>query len=183
MTSQDTQQRPIPAVPEGTPGREWRSELPAPLPPGPQQPWRRLGPGSRTWVVVVTVVSLVVMGVIGVFALSFGVATTAFERQGVVVLTPSEYRPTPTTCAGAGEAEGVKEGAEIVFRGDGDSFGANLGEGVLRSGRCVFPFTLSSLNANPDRNYAVTVGGLTATPVAGAELTASSGTLQVSLVG
>lgn len=183
MTSQDTQQRPVPNVPEGTPGRDWRAELPAPLPSGPQQPWRRGGPGARTWVVVVTAVAAVVMAVLGVFAVSFGFATTAFERQGVVVLTPSQYRATPTSCSGAGEAAGVREGARVTFRGNGDSFGADLGEGVLRSGRCVFPFTLSSLNASPNTNYAVTVADLQGTPVAGDELASTSGTLMVALAG
>ncbi len=183
MTSQDTQQRPIPNVPAGTPGRDWRAELPTPLPSGPQQPWRRHGPGSRTWVVVLTAAVLVVLAVVGIFAVSFGFATTAFERQGVVVLTPSQYRATSASCSGAGEAAVVREGARVTFRGNGDSFGAELGEGVLRSGRCVFPFTLSSLNANPKKNYAVTVGDLPATPVAGEELASTSGTLMVSLAG
>ncbi|MGC5023240.1 hypothetical protein ACLQ3K_00680 [Tsukamurella sp. DT100] len=183
MTSQDTQQRPIPNVPQGTPGRDWRAELPQALPQGPQQPWRRHGPGSRTWVGVLTAIVLVVMAGAGIFAVSFGFATTAFERQGVVVLTPSEYMATTTTCSGARDAEGVKEGARIVFKSGSDTFDTELGEGVLRSGRCVFPFTLSSVHADPDVNYAVTVGGAQATPVAGSELASTSGTLMVSLAG
>ncbi|AUN40937.1 hypothetical protein ACFWXB_12105 [Tsukamurella tyrosinosolvens] len=183
MTSQDTQQRPIPNVPEGTPGRDWRAELPAPLPQGSQQPWRRHGPGSRTWVGVLTAVVLVIMAVVGIFAVSFGFATTAFEREGVVVLTPSEYVATSKTCSGARDAAGVREGSRIVFRNGSDSFGTELGAGVLRSGRCVFPFTLSSVHADPDVNYAVTVGDAQATPVAGSELASTSGTLMVSLAG
>ncbi|TWS22257.1 hypothetical protein FK268_21055 [Tsukamurella sputi] len=183
MTTQDTQQRPIPNVPQGTPGREWRAELPAALPPGPQQPWRRHGPGSRTWVVVLTAVLLVVMAGVGIFSVSFGVANTAFDREGVVVLTPTEYRATSSTCAGSGDAVGVKKGARITFRGAGDSFGTTLGEGVLRSGRCLLPFTLSSLHANPNRNYEVTIGDVPGTPVSGEELSSTSGTLMVSLAG
>ncbi|NMD57360.1 MULTISPECIES: hypothetical protein [Tsukamurella] len=183
MTSQDTQQRPIPNVPEGTPGRDWRADLPPALPSGAQQPWRRLGPGSRAWVAIVTAVALVLMAIAGVFALSFGFATTAFERNGVVVLTPSEYVATTTSCSGARDAAGVREGARIVFKSGPDSFGTDLGKGVLRSGRCVFPFTLSSVHADPDVNYAVTVGDASATPVAGSELASTSGTLMVSLAG
>lgn len=183
MTSQDTQQRPIPNVPAGTPGRDWRAELPAPLPQGAQQPWRRHGPGSRAWVAIITAILLVIMAVGAVVVVTFGVATTAFERNGVVVLTPSEYRASSTECTGAGEAAGVRSGARVTFRGNGDSFGADLGEGVLRSGRCVFPFTLSSLNANSRLNYAVTVGDVQAAPVAGEELSSTSGTLMVYVRG
>lgn len=179
MTSQETQARPIPAVPEGTPGRDSRAELPAPLPPGAQQPWRKHGPGTRTWVVVVTAIAAVVMAVLGVVAVSFGFASTAFERTGAVVLTSTEYRASTTSCTGTGEASEVKEGAKIVF--GGNSFEATLGEGVLRSGRCVFGFELSALDADPRRNYPVTVGGLEATPVGGEELTSSSGNVLVYL--
>ncbi|MBS4103721.1 hypothetical protein [Tsukamurella paurometabola] len=181
MTSQDTQQRPIPNVPEGTPGRDWRADLPAALPQGAQQPWRRHGPGSRTWVAILTAIVLVVMAIAGIFALSFGFATTAFERQGAVVLTPSEYAATSTSCSGARNAAGVKEDARIEFVNGSDTFGASLGKGVLRSGRCVFPFTLSSVHADPDVNYAVTVGDSPATPVSGSELASTSGTLMVYL--
>lgn len=123
------------------------------------------------------------MAVVGIFAVSFGFATTAFEREGVVVLTPSEYVATSKTCSGARDAAGVREGSRIVFRNGSDSFGTELGAGVLRSGRCVFPFTLSSVHADPDVNYAVTVGDAQATPVAGSELASTSGTLMVSLAG
>lgn len=185
MTTQDTQQRPIPNVPAGTPGRDWRAELPAALPPGPQQPWRRLGPGSRTWVIVVTAVALVVMAVVGIFSVSFGVANNAFERQGFVVLVGPEYQPTKTSCAGTGEAAAIKEGARVVFRSasGSDSVEARLDRGVLRSGKCVLPFDFSAQGVDTDVNYAVTVAGLPASPVAGEELTASSGTVLVSLAG
>ncbi|KXO87604.1 hypothetical protein AXK56_14345 [Tsukamurella pulmonis] len=152
---------------------------------GPQQPWRRLGPGSRTWVVVVTAVALVVMAVVGIFSVSFGVASTAFERQGFVVLAGPEYRATESSCAGTGEAAGVKEGARVVLRSaDGRvSIDGRLDEGALRSGKCVLPFDFSVEVVETDVNYAVTVAGLPASPVAGAELTASSGTVLVSLAG
>ena len=185
MTSQDTQQRPIPNVPEGTPGRDWRAELPQALPQGPQQPWRRHGPGSRTWVGVLTAIVLVIMAVAGIFAVSFGFASTALDRKGVVVLVGSEYRPSETSCSGAGEAAGVKEGARVAFRsaGGGDSVSADLGSGVIRSGRCVFPFTFSAAGVDADVNYAVTVAGIPASPVAGAELVSSSSSVLVSLAG
>ncbi|TWS17743.1 hypothetical protein FK529_18775 [Tsukamurella asaccharolytica] len=184
-TSQDTQQRPIPNVPEGTPGRDWRAELPAAQPSGPQQPWRRHGPGSRAWVAVLTAVVLVIMAVVGVFVVAFGFANTAFDRQGAVVLVGSEFRPSQTSCSGVGEAAGVREGARVVFRsaGGGDSLSADLGEGVLRSGRCVFPFDYSAGGVDPDVNYAVTVAGLPASPVAGAELASTSNAVLVSLAG
>ncbi len=181
MTGQDTQERPIPNVPEGTPGRDWRAELPAALPQGPQQPWRRHGPGSRTWVVVVTAIAAVLVAILGIFAVSYGFATTAFERHGVVALDRTEYTATSESCAGAGEAAGVRDGARVEFRGGGERFGAELGTGQLRSGRCLFPFTLSALRADRDVNYAVTVGGVPATPVAGAELASTSGTVIVYL--
>ncbi|CAM3701912.1 hypothetical protein ACXYTP_15160 [Tsukamurella ocularis] len=183
MTSQDTQQRPIPNVPEGTPGRDWRAELPAALPQGAQQPWRRHGPGSRTWVGILTAVVLVVMAVAGVLAVSFGFANTVFDRKGVVVLVGPEFRASETSCSGVGAAAGVKDGARVDFRsaGDGDSISGDLGEGVLRSGKCVFPFSYSAGGVDPDVNYAVTVAGLPASPVAGAELASSSNSVLVSL--
>lgn len=179
MTVEEQQERPIPAVPVGTPGRDSRAELPAPLPPGAQQPWRRSGPGNRAWVVVVTSIAVVAMVVLGVFAVTFGFATTAFERKGAVVLSPSEYRASSSACTGFGSAAAVKKGAKVRFSGHGTSFEAALGEGALRSGRCVFSFTLSALDANATSNYAVTVGGVDGTPVSGAELTSSSGSIVV----
>lgn len=185
MTSQDTQQRPIPNVPQGTPGRDWRAELPQALPQGPQQPWRRHGPGSRTWVGVLTAILLVIMAIAGILAVSFGFANTAFDRKGLVVLVGSEFRPSDTSCSGVGEAADVKDGARVVFRSaaGGDSMSADIGEGVLRSGKCVFPFRFSAQNVDPDVNYAVAVAGIPAAPVAGAELASSSNTVLVSLAG
>ncbi|GAA1078145.1 hypothetical protein [Tsukamurella spumae] len=178
MTSQDTQEREntpaIPSVPEGTPGRDSRAELPTPLPPGAQQPWRRHGPGNRTWVVVITALAGVVMAVIGVFAVGFGFARTAFDRTGAVVLFPTEYRPSDTACSGTDAAAEVKKGAKVVFHARDTSFNATLGAGTLRGGRCVFQFTLSALDVDTDVNYRVTVGGVDGTPVSGAELANSS---------
>ncbi|KXO91285.1 hypothetical protein [Tsukamurella pseudospumae] len=178
MTSQDTQERDntsaIPSVPEGTPGRDPRAELPTPLPPGAQQPWRRHGPGNRTWVVVITALAGVVMAVVGVFAVGFGFANNAFDRTGAVVLFPTEYRPTEKACSGAGDAAEVKKGAKVVFRNSKTSFESTLGGGELRGGRCVFRFELSALDVDTDLNYRVTVGGVEGTPVSGAELANSS---------
>ncbi|GAB3134584.1 hypothetical protein GCM10027289_26710 [Tsukamurella serpentis] len=171
MTSQETQERPVPTVPEGTPGRDPRAELPVPLPPGPQQPWRKHGPGTRTWVVVVTAIAAVIMLVLAMVAIGVGVATTAFERKGAVVLTATEYTATTTECTGAGDASAVRAGARVVFSSGKSTFESTLDEGTLRGGRCVFGFGMSALTANPDTNYGVTVGGLEATPVGGEELT------------
>ncbi|BDH57848.1 hypothetical protein [Tsukamurella sp. PLM1] len=186
MTSQELQERPesspVPSVPEGTPGRDPRAELPAPLPPGAQQPWRRHGPGNRTWVVVVTAVAAVLMAVVGIVAVTFGFATTAFVKHGAVVLMPAQYTATTTTCSGTGGAADVREGARITFRGQGGTFDATLDKGVLRSGRCVLGFEVSTLDANPNQNYAVSVAGIEGTPVAGDELASSSGTVVVNLI-
>jgi hypothetical protein len=170
MTTPDTQDRPIPSVPEGTPGRDWRAGLPAAQPPGAQQPWRRLGPGNRTWIVIITVLACVVLAVVAVIALIVGVASTAFDRKGVLVLDPGEYRTSQSSCAGSGPFAAIEGGSAIVFTDGSNRFEATLDKGQLKQGRCQLPFDLSALNAQSGQTYKVSVGDVDATSVSGDEL-------------
>ncbi|MDP0399336.1 hypothetical protein [Tsukamurella strandjordii] len=171
-TESETQSQPspIPSVPQGTPGHDWRAGLPAAQPPGAQQPWRRLGPGNRGWVVAVTVIALVILGVASLFAVGIGSVSSAFTAKGVVVLDPSQFSATQRGCSGEGVASGVEEGGTITFQ-DGDTqFDAQLGPGTLKQGRCQVPFNLSTVDSSTSRTYSVTVGGVRGTPVSGDEL-------------
>lgn len=129
-----------------------------------------------------TAIALVIMAVLAIFTVSFGVANTAFERKGVVVLTPSEYRADRSSCparATPRRSRTVRGSRSAAAAG----FSATLGEGVLRSGRCLLPFTLSSLSATVDINYTVTVGDVPRRPSPATKLASSSGTLTVFLAG
>ncbi|GAA4382508.1 hypothetical protein [Tsukamurella soli] len=78
-------------VPVGTPGRDWRAALPAPLPDGSQLPWRRLGPGTRGWVVVVTVVACVALAAVTLTALVIGAVNEVDSRPRPVVQQHTGY--------------------------------------------------------------------------------------------
>ncbi|WP_019204417.1 hypothetical protein [Tsukamurella sp. 1534] len=173
MSTPATQDQPIPSVPDGTPGRDWRAELPAPLPPGAQQPWRKGGPGKRTWVIVITVAACVLMAVAAIVAVSVGTSKTAFVTKGVVVLNPTQFQAGETACTGAEGAASVRKGAKVTFRSGSGEFDATLDEGVLRSGRCQFPFEVTSLSGDPSTTYNVTIDDVQGTPVSGEEITAA----------
>ncbi|ADG79092.1 putative protein OS=Tsukamurella paurometabola (strain ATCC 8368 / DSM / CCUG 35730 /CIP 100753 / JCM 10117 / KCTC 9821 / NBRC 16120 / NCIMB 702349/ NCTC 13040) OX=521096 GN=Tpau_2488 PE=4 SV=1 [Tsukamurella paurometabola] len=172
--TQPAQERPIPTVPEGTPGRDWRAALPAAQPPGAQQPWRRLGPGNRAWVVVITVIALVIGGVLSLFAVGVGTVFNATTVRGAVLLESQQYSATQAGCIGAGPAQGVEQGATITISAGDDVYEGTLGEGRLRQGRCQLGFDLTVPSADPDRNYAVSIGSVRATSVSGAELSSTN---------
>lgn len=170
MTTPDTQDRPIPSVPEGTPGRDWRAGLPAAQPPGAQQPWRRLGPGNRTWIVIITVLACVVLAVAAVTSLTFGAASAPLSRTGVVLLEPGQYRTAQSSCAGSGAYSSIGERTTVSFTAGDDTVEVSLRSGRLVQGACQLPFDLSDVNVPTDQIYQSTVGDLQATPVRGKEL-------------
>ncbi|MDF0528632.1 hypothetical protein P0W64_02255 [Tsukamurella sp. 8F] len=84
--------QPVLPVPVGTPGRDPRAGLPPVGMPGPQQPWRRHGPGTRAWVAVVTAVACVLLVVVTLTALVIGAVKvadreSARSHNGTVVVT------------------------------------------------------------------------------------------------
>lgn len=162
--------RPPLPVPTGTPGRDANSALAPMLPPGPPQPTRRLGPGTRAWVVIVTVVGAVILAALGVVSLVGG-TVNSMVSQGRLVLAPGQYEIDSGQCTGAYGFDAAHVGATIDFEtaaGKG-GFGAEITGSALHSGSCYLIFTVRTLDVT-EKLYQPRIGNGRTTPVTASEI-------------
>lgn len=163
------QRPPVLPVPTGTPGRDANIGQPPPLPPGPPQPTRKLGPGTRTWVVVVTAVGAVILAVLAVLAL-LGGTVNSMVSQGRLVLEPGQYSVNSGQCTGANGFQAARKGAEVQFDATtGDGFSATITRSVLHSGSCYLVFNVRTLGIG-NQVYSPRIGEGRTTPVTGTEI-------------